>query len=250
MHTKHAGITDVGLVREQNEDNWCAHPEMGLFIVADGMGGHLGGGTASSAVVAVLPSMLNRALKGRSVQDDEVTATIQSTLCQLSNELRDGGSEYPELSGLGSTVVLLYLHNQNAYIAHLGDSRAYLLRKNKFTRLTNDHTIVQLLIDSGDIKPEEAASHPARGQLTRYVGMKNNPLPECGVFKPQHGDCVLLCTDGLTGLVKDTAIKKTLKQDPDLAACCRKLVDAANKAGGKDNITALLVSFQNEPERA
>lgn len=242
---QHAGLTDLGRVREENEDRWAADPELGLYIVADGMGGHLGGGLASKVVVETLPALIRTQL-GRLDKMTEPGASerMLAILSELSNRLRDGSKEYPGLRGLGSTVVLLLARGSHALVAHMGDSRAYLLREKELRQLTTDHTLVQLLIESGDISTEEAATHPSRGQLTRYVGMDGEPLPECQVLELEPGDILLLCSDGLTGMISDHMIEHILQDKSEPAQICEELVAAANEAGGKDNIAALVLMCQ------
>jgi len=239
---QYAGLTDIGRVREHNEDNWVVDPALGLYVVADGMGGQLGGGIASHIVVEMLPLLIRKEFGA--VPDPtqpDACARLQGLLAELSNLLRDKSQDAPGLSGMGSTVVLALIRDSHALIGHMGDSRAYLLRRNELRQLTTDHTLVQLLIESRDISPEEAATHPSHGQLTRYVGMNGEPLPECQGYELEPGDVVLLCSDGLTGMVSDSTIKSILQDESQPELMCKDLVAAANEAGGKDNICVLVL---------
>ena len=240
---KHAGLTDLGCVREKNEDRWMVEPEIGLYIVADGMGGQLGGGVASKVVVEVLPLLVRKRFADIADLSDAAAAEcLCELLAYLSNRLRDGGKEQAGLSGLGSTVIMLLVRDEKALIGQMGDSRAYLLRDRRLKQLTTDHTLVQLLIESGDITPEEVATHPSRGQLTRYVGMEGDPLPEVQLLELHAGDRLLLCSDGLTGMLSNQEIHSFLDRRLTPKTVCKRLVEAAKKADGKDNITVVAIS--------
>lgn len=239
-----AAATDAGRLRTHNEDAYLVDRENGLFIVSDGMGGEHAGALASKIVVEMLPALLRQ--KKQSLKNLVVPIagrTLLAALCQLSNHLRMQTAGQPGLEGMGATVVLALIRRDRALVAHMGDSRAYLFRDGKLKRLTKDHSLIQLLIESGDIKPEEADTHPARSQLTRYVGMKSEPLPEAFKLKLERSDQLLLCTDGLTGMVSDAELRSIFKCRFSPEESCRQLIAAANAAGGKDNITALIVSL-------
>ena len=244
---EHAGLTDLGRVREKNEDNWMADPDLGLYVVADGMGGHFGGGVASRIVVEVLPPLVRKRFADmEDLSGPLASQRLEEALAYLSNHLRDGARDQPGLSGLGSTAVLLFVRGDKALIGQMGDSRAYLLRRGKLKQLTRDHTLIQLLIESHEITREEALTHPARGQLTRYVGMEGEPLPETKLVELRPGDKFLLCTDGLTGMLSDDAIQAIFKGRQTPKTICRRLVAAANEAGGKDNIALIVLTVSKE----
>ncbi len=241
---EHAGLSDRGLVREENEDSWSAAPELGLFIVSDGMGGHLGGAVASRIVAQALPKILRKRMAPiENFADPRAKKQLDGALSELSTQVREQSRDEPGLRGMGATVVLAMIREAKALVAHMGDSRAYLLRKECLTQLTHDHSVIQLLIDEGEIKPDEAATHPARGQVTRGVGMEGDPLPEVAQFDIEPGDRLLLCTDGLTGMLSDEEICKLLQSRTDPKIACQHLVDAANEAGGKDNVTAVILTI-------
>jgi len=240
----HAGRSDVGRVRQENEDHWFADPEMGLYLVADGMGGARAGGLASKAVVEVLPRLLRQKLKGiRHLDDPAATAQVLAALREMSDRLQNESRGKPGISGLGSTVVLVLVSDRQSLVAHMGDSRAYLLHDRRLEQLTKDHSMCQLLVDCGEITPEEMKSHPARGQLTRFVGMRDKPLPEARVAMLAPGDRLLLCTDGLSGMLSKEQLTDLLNQQSSPEEACQALVAAANEAGGKDNITVVVVSL-------
>lgn len=240
------GISHVGLVRQRNEDNWAAHPDHGIFLVADGMGGAARGDLASRIVADTLPSLLIES--SSDLPEPKIQAMAQiagESLLRLNSHLFQQAESQPELRGMGSTVVLAWILGLEAVIAHLGDSRAYLLRKGRLHPLTRDHSLVQMLVNFGEIEPEEARTHPARNQITRCVGMQGEPIPEISIVELAPGDLVLLCSDGLTGMIEDAAIERLLldglTEHRPLEECGRALVDAANQAGGHDNVTVLLI---------
>lgn len=242
MTIKYAGLSDRGLVREENQDSWCATAELGLFIVSDGMGGHLGGALASKIVVEALPELIRKRMRGfKNLFDSEAKKQLEGALVELSIQVREQTINEPGLKGMGSTVVLIMIKGSRALVAHMGDSRAYLLRRGRLKQLTKDHSVVQLLIDAGEIKPSEAATHPARNQITRCVGMEGDPLPNVTRLELEPRDRLLLCTDGLTSMLSDEEIGKVLQRRITPKSACRQLVDAANERGGNDNITALIV---------
>lgn len=240
---RHAGLTDQGRVRGENQDRWFAEPEQGLYMVADGMGGTFGGGLAAQVVVETLPRLLRKRMRdvGRLDQPKAKDLLLQA-LAELSDRLRDEARHEFGLGGLGSTVVLLSIRDQHAIVAHMGDSRAYLLRQAKLEQLTRDHTIVQVLLDCEEITSAETADHPARGQLTRFVGMNGEALPEARLMELALGDRLLLCSDGLTGMLSDERIRLALVEESSLENACHRLVAEANEAGGNDNISAVIVT--------
>jgi PPM family protein phosphatase len=246
LNTTYAGLTDIGRVRTTNEDRWFADPAMGLYVVADGMGGEYSGGLASKLVVETLPNLLKRSLANHAdLSDGSVQECVRVQLCRLSETIREESRDQPGLDGMGSTVVAALVRDQRALIAHLGDSRAYRLREDRLEQLTRDHSIVQLLIDAGELSPDQALTHPARGQLRRYVGMDGEPLPEVRVLDLAAGDALLLCSDGVTGMLDDHSIESLLSEHADAESACRSLIDAALSAGGEDNVTCLVLRLKD-----
>lgn len=239
-----AGLSDRGRVRAENEDRWLADPQQGLFVVADGMGGAVAGALAATIVVETLPPLLRKHMQGDAdLTDPRATAPVLAAIAELSAQLRAQSEHQPGLDGIGATVVLALLRGSHGLIAHMGDSRAYLARAGRIERLTNDHSIVQLLLDSGEITHAEAATHPARGQVTRFVGMPGEALPEARLLELRPGDRLLLCSDGLTGILRDVVLLAVLRSNLTPDAMCHRLIGAANAAGGTDNITALIVAM-------
>jgi PPM family protein phosphatase len=249
LSLRHVGLTDTGRVRRQNEDNWTADVEQGLYIVADGMGGEFAGALASKAVIATLPELVRQSFAGMDgLPRFRAGRQMAKAIATLSTQLRRQTQNEPGMTGMGSTVVCALVRGAQALVAHMGDSRAYGLRSGRLKQITRDHTLVQLLLDSGEITPEEAVDHPSRGQLTRNVGMEGEPLPQVRMLMFKPGDLLLLCTDGLTGMISDQQIRSILRKPASLESRCQSLVDSANQAGGEDNITVLLLAFEGTEE--
>ena len=227
-----AARTHIGLVRKANEDSILCHGQEGLFVVADGMGGHKGGQTASQGAVTVL----TEALKGR-----EPTASRAEWAVQAANRrLFDMAGQDKDLEGMGTTVTLLWAASSQMILAQVGDSRCYLLRNGELRQMSRDHSLVEQLLTEGLITPEEAAHHPYRNVITRAVGTAMGVEVDMSVFDRQQGDLWLLCSDGLHGMVDKERMTEMLKAD-DLDTAAQALLDAALDAGGKDNISLILI---------
>jgi len=240
-----ASVSDIGRVRQENQDACYADAESGLFLTCDGMGGHQAGAMASKIVTEIMPEMIRRRLhRLGAARARAIRYWLRSDILDLSKRLRAESAAQAELAGMGTTLVMVLLREDRAHIASMGDSRAYLFRDGQLTQLTEDHSLVGLLLRSGEITPEEAKDHPARGQLTRYIGMKDEVYPDVRTVDLAEGDRLLLCSDGLTGVISDQTIAEILKAQDDSQAACQTLVDAANAAGGPDNVTVVIVDWQ------
>jgi serine/threonine protein phosphatase PrpC len=238
-----ASKSDVGRVRHQNEDRCLVDLQHNLFIVADGIGGHRAGEVAAEAIVTVLPTMLQQhVMRYQKLSSNQVKQLLRETIRALSQRLRTESQARMGLEGMGATVVVAWLYGHSAYLAHMGDSRIYLLRQDYLSQMTQDHTVLALLLRKHEITPEAARSHPARGRLSRYVGMEGDVSPDVQQVPLYDRDRLLLCTDGLTNMVSDSTITQLLLSHPDPASACEALIDSANEAGGKDNITVLVIN--------
>jgi protein phosphatase len=229
--------TDVGRTRSGNEDSYfCGRT---VFAVADGLGGHQGGEVASAAAVEPLA-----ALDGRGFADAAAAAEgLAGAMREANAAILERAAGDPGLWGMGTTLTAAALAGADQLqLAHVGDSRAYLLRDGTLEQLTVDHTVVGELVRRGRLTPEQAAIHPERSILTRAVGLDPTvPVDLPDPLELRTGDQVLLCSDGLTEAVGDPDIATILATAPDGAAACRSLIDAANNAGGPDNITVVLL---------
>ena len=236
-------VSDVGRRRTENQDAWRADPEAGLYLVADGMGGLPSGGVAAKAVAELLPGKVVAALAALPKRTEAaVEEALKEALAGFSRELRERAAADPRLAGMGSTVVLALVQGRCLYVASLGDSRAYLLEGARLRALTRDHSVVSVLLQLGKITREEAERHPARSLVSRYVGMDGKAVADVRRARLKRDARLLLCTDGLSGMLSDDEIRATLAEEgPDAAA---RLVARANEAGGADNVTALVVDFK------
>lgn len=240
-----AARTDRGLVRSENQDAWFADPDAGIYGVADGMGGHQAGSIAARLTAETLPVLLAKKLGPLNARSDgDFVADVQGVFADLSTGLREESRREPRLRGMGATVVAAIVRRDRLLIVHLGDSRAYLFRDGRLNQLTRDHSLVQKLVQFGAITAEQAARHPGRAQITRYLGMEGDSLPEVdqnGQLQP--GDRLLLCTDGLSSMISEEAMRRMLADSRAPADACEALVRAANEAGGQDNVTALVLNI-------
>lgn len=241
----HAGLTDPGRVRAGNEDAWAADSAQGLYIVADGMGGHNAGEIAAQLVVESLPKLMQKRSGSLMPRTSAAIARrLRSAVSRLSRDVYDKARAEPDLYGMGATVVAVMLHGDEAIVVHMGDSRAYLLRDGRLRLLTKDHSVIQILLDAGHITPEQAQFHPDRNRITASIGMPGDPTPDSRRVHLKVGDKLLLCTDGLANMIHDLHIGQLMDQQEPPETICRTLIDAANAAGGDDNITAVLLEVR------
>ncbi len=244
------GLTDIGLVRQTNQDTLLLDNELGLWIVADGMGGHAGGDVASQLAVETIHQYIaDHAPSTDQSKSVDCAAIIQSAVVQANATIRQRAKAEPALKGMGTTVVLVFMPNtndENTFIAHVGDSRAYLIRDKNFTALTRDHTLLEERIQVGLLPRSTPASHQLGHVLTRGVGVESTVDPEIAQHIFQPTDEILLCSDGLNKMMNDDQIFGVLQKNPARTGQekCQTLIDEANRLGGKDNTTAILIQTQ------
>jgi protein phosphatase len=235
-------MSDVGIVRSHNED-YCAEFQRGgfsLLVVADGMGGHQGGATASRVAVESIGETFLA-----SQSDPE--SLLQEALVSANDRVFNMSQETADLRGMGTTVVALVLGPDDAaWVGHVGDSRAYRVRNGRIEALTADHSVVAEMERRGLITREEANVHPRRNEILRSVGVEATVEPEVGAVDMQPGDSFVLCSDGLSGLVNDEEIADVVNSEPPNEAV-KILVNLANDLGGTDNVTIQIVSVSAEP---
>ena len=237
---KVAAKTDVGWVREHNEDRLHVDEYLGLLIVADGIGGQNGGEVASTVAVDVIATWFKFKLP-TAADTEQVGQLMQMGIRSAHEEICVRAAANPDLNNMGTTVVLALCQRDTIHIAHVGDSRAYLLHHGKMQQLTEDHSVVGELIKAGQLTPRAARHHRLRHLITRSVGGPDNASPDLRCIPWAPGDSLLLCSDGLTNMVEDSAIQKLIVQGgADVQATCEKLVALAKTNGGQDNITVVL----------
>ena len=230
---RYAARSDVGLVRSSNQDSAYAGPH--LLVVADGMGGHAGGDVASSIAVGELSH-----LEGESHGAD-APRHLSEAVRRAATLLAQRVAEEPALAGMGTTITALLRSGDRLALAHIGDSRAYVLREGALQQVTRDHTFVQHLVDEGRITPEEAEHHPQRSVLLRVLGdIDSSQELDTSVREARPGDRWLLCSDGLSGMVGEGTLRETLAGVADVGACADVLVQLALRAGGSDNVTVVV----------
>jgi protein phosphatase len=237
MQLSAAARSDLGRRRPANEDTYALAPELGLYLVADGMGGHRAGQVASGLAARAAVASLRVPREAPSGAVERLRACVVAANAEIVASSR----AKPELAGMGTTVVALLAENARVALAHVGDSRAYLVRGKAIRRLTEDHTLVGELVRRGEISERAAASHPQRHVLLRALGVRRNVDPDMLELAPEPGDRYLLCSDGLTGHVADEEIAELVSEEADLDAACESLIDLANRRGGDDNITVVLL---------
>ncbi|MDQ3557005.1 MAG: Stp1/IreP family PP2C-type Ser/Thr phosphatase [Gemmatimonadota bacterium] len=238
-----AATSDVGRVRPHNEDAFRVDPERGLFLIADGMGGHAAGEVASRLAIDTVYEALVDTVEG-SASDEEVVAALVEAFAAAYRAIFDRCAEDPRCRGMGTTLIACVGgRDGHFHVGHIGDSRAYLLRDGALEQLTHDHTWVQREIDAGRLSRARARRHPLSNVITRALGADGAEPPDLLRVRLVPGDALLLATDGLTGMVDDPQIAQILGGDPPLPLRVRQLVDAANEGGGTDNITAVLVQL-------
>ena len=222
--------TDVGCVREHNEDSLVVKPP--LYVVADGMGGHEAGEVASEIAVQVIAD------KSPSTPDGQaLSAAVVAANREILDAARDGRGR----EGMGTTVTAALLEGERLVIAQVGDSRAYLLHQGKLQQLTRDHSLVADMVEAGHLTAEEARIHPSRSVITRALGSVEGTQPDLYELNVETGDRLLLCSDGLTSMVRDPQIEEILRRVQDPQRCAAQLVNEAITAGGHDNVTVVVV---------
>ena len=236
------GLTDVGRRRESNQDSLLVAPERGVYAVADGMGGHAAGEVASHIAIEALSEVLrDDAFLQDSPDAKTAGARLENAFVEGNRRICDSVVTRGEWRGMGTTIVALVTLEDRVVIGHVGDSRAYLLRDGELRRLTNDHSWVSEQVRMGLMTDEEAHRHPMRNIVTRALG--NRPALDVDISEAEAlpSDVFLLCSDGLNSMLTDQEISEALheyREDPE--AACHKLVEAANRKGGEDNITVIV----------
>ncbi len=240
------GRSETGLVRTSNQDAFAVIDSAGMWAVADGMGGHVGGAVAAQTAIATVQAQATSSQEqlrsGSTSPIDVLTALISRAHEAILAQARS----QPKLKGMGTTLVLLTVipdQTSMAYVAHIGDSRAYRFRAGALTPLTRDHSLIEKYLERGILTPETAKTHPERHVLTRALGVTATVAPTIAGCAMQEDDLVILCSDGLTKMLEDQDIHQVLCDgDPSPASACDRLIAAALDRGGEDNVTVVVVA--------
>ena len=241
LRFRYGGVSDVGLVRGNNEDAGFASHH--VQVVADGVGGAAAGEVASATTTYVVSAM------AAAHPATDASALLRRAVAEAHHQLRTGVGRDPSHAGMATTLVAALARHGQVTLAHIGDSRAYRLRDGRLSRLTTDHTLVQAMIDSGRLTPAEARRHPYRSVVLKSVNAEEEPHPDVFQVRTSPGDRLLLCSDGLTDFVNERVVADLLPHgDPDDAA--HALVDAALAAGGRDNVTCVVSDIDDGPPMA
>ena len=248
MIWKGFGLTHIGHVRQLNQDAFGIYDHLGLWLIADGMGGHAGGEVASQLAIQEMAAYFEKHQEGlmnHPTQSKHSTVILQETLEAANFAIRKHAQEHFDLLGMGTTAVAIHIPRDPPFvatIAHAGDSRAYLLRNQQLSVLTRDHSLVEERIALGILTPEQALSHPLRHVLTRALGIEHSLTPTVATLEIIEGDRILLCTDGLTKMMTDEHIFQTVQRTMGtLEQTCLALVEEANDLGGEDNVTVVMI---------
>lgn len=234
--------SDIGMIREMNQDNYFIsdpNDEIKLFIVADGMGGYKGGEIASALAIESVKSYIKNNFDETNKERDKILDLIKNAIEYANMVIYERAKEVNELNGMGTTIDVVIIQSGKLYVGHVGDSSVYRLRKEFFRKLTTDHSYVEQLLKQGNITKEEAYNHPKKNMLTKALGCTAFVEPDVMVKGFQKDDILLMCTDGLTNMVREELICEIIKEKPECA--CEKLVTKANENGGQDNITAVII---------
>ncbi len=231
-------ITDRGRKRPSNEDAYGYSVESGVYVVCDGMGGAAAGEIASSVAV----DEILRLLKTRSQESTaDFPAAAESAVIAANHAVFSRAQRNQRLSGMGTTIVVMATRDHHVWVLNIGDSRCYRLRRGRLEQLTQDHSLVEEQVRMGRMTPREALYSPLKNVITRALGTQSHVTPDVFELEAEPGDLFMLCSDGLTREVPDSAIRSLLDCDEPLESVAARLVEAAKKAGGHDNITCLLV---------
>jgi PPM family protein phosphatase len=236
LHYAAAAASDRGRKRANNQDSFGFSIEHGVYVVCDGMGGAAGGEIASSIAVEEVLRVLTE--RDASVAIPKVA---EDAVCAANSAVYGRAERNQNLSGMGTTLVALLVEQSQVWVVNVGDSRCYRVREDHIEQLTLDHSLVEEQVRLGRMTPPEALRSPLRNVITRAVGTQTCVTPDCFQFEAQPGDLFLLCSDGLTREVPDAEIQELLTTDEPLQERANRLIEAANKAGGRDNITCILV---------
>jgi protein phosphatase len=240
------GLSDIGLVRENNEDVWGGIEELQFFVLADGMGGHKGGEVASREAVSHLLKIIKKSFKGKGKSLEEAKEALQSAIIQVNQLVFKMGKSDHKLKGMGTTLSCIMIYGEEIILGHVGDSRIYRLRDKKLEQLTKDHSLLRELVDMGQISEKSPMDFAYKNIITKAIGTEPRVEPSVEIKDLKAGDIFLLCTDGLTDLLTPHEIEEIVKEPKSLEIIIKKLIQSANDKGGYDNITVVMVKLEED----
>ncbi len=239
-------ISDKGRCRELNEDALLVLPKEGIFVVADGVGGNNSGELASGETVKCVADYMRRNPISAQTDRRDIRRQMQECVREVNTHVISISREFPENRGMASTLLLCFIKNDKAYFYNIGDSRAYTKRGREVVLLTEDHTYVNTLLNLGVITEEEAKHHEQGNLITRAIGAEENTQGDFYQRKLKDGDIIVLCTDGLYNEIKENKFKELTEENLSMQQLAEKMVEEANSAGGKDNITVVCLKYRKE----
>jgi PPM family protein phosphatase len=252
MNISFKAISDVGRKRSANEDSYFADGDLNLFVVADGMGGHAAGEVASKIAVESIQDFVRFTNNDKDITwpyefDESLSMAgnrLKTAIQSAHAKVLEATSQKKEFQGMATTVVAILVNDERAQVAHVGDSRAYMVREDRLIQLTSDHSWVNEQLRTGAITSQQARNHPYRNIVTRALGGPNPVDVDVNEEPLQDGDIILLCSDGLNTMITDEDILNIIARNKeDIDAACQELISTANQNGGEDNVTSILVKF-------
>lgn len=246
-----AGISDIGLVRQNNEDVWKQLPKKRFYFLADGMGGHKAGEVAAREAIAKLVDIIENdpRFTGSSLHMEEARSLISHAIQDANSHVYNLGRQDPELRGMGTTLCCLFFHPEGLVYAHVGDSRIYRLRNKKLQQMTKDHSLLRELLELGQLNETQAEDFAYKNIITKAIGTEPHVHPSVRLIDVASDDIYMMCSDGLSDMVKKEEMETILNQKITLKEITEQLVALANEHGGNDNITIVTVKVQGAHEK-
>ena len=242
--------TDKGLVRERNEDFCTQVPELNLYVLADGMGGHRAGNVASQEATAKLCELLDTYLGSQTIREqltpDQVATVISRSLEEVNHHVHSLGQNSHDLKGMGTTLCVLFFHGDVVIYGHVGDSRIYRYREYQLTQLTQDHSLMRDLLDEGSLSEEDVPDFDRKHVITRAIGIDFNVKPSVDISEVQEDDLYVMCTDGLSDYMTHEDMQTIITEAPTIKEATSHLIEGANDLGGYDNTTIVMVKVKED----
>lgn len=244
------GLSDIGLVRQNNEDVWGQLPQLNFYVLADGMGGHQAGEVAAREAVNSLNRVVKRKIKAaqQPLSIVDLEEMLRQAIRYVNGVIYKLGKKEIELRGMGTTLCCLLFHGNGVVFAHVGDSRIYRFRNAQLEQLTKDHSLLCELVDQGQINEQQASEFLYKNIITRAIGTEPKVEPTLGIGELQDDDIYLMCSDGLSDLLAPDEIEKVLIQTDSLKEAAESLIALANEKGGRDNITVVLTKVEGSDD--